>query len=88
MLTSTELPHLHGVTGVNCVRSGSQIIDHITRSTASSRLSRTAVQQDCGLGTYMRNARWLASLGHVFAQVFCAIAKSNFAAAARKESEK
>ena len=36
----------------------------------------------------MRNERWLTSLGHVLAQVSCAIAKSNFAAVTHKESEK
>ena len=36
----------------------------------------------------MRNERWLISLGHVRAQVSCAIAKSYFAAVIREESEK
>ena len=37
--------------------------------------------------TYIRNARSSTSVGHVLAHVFCAIAKSYFAAAAQKESE-
>ena len=42
------------------------------------------MQQDFVEGkTYMRNARWLASLGHVLAQVSCAIANSYLAAVAR-----
>jgi len=36
----------------------------------------------------MRNARWSVSLGHVLAQVSCAIAKSNFAAVTGNWSEK
>ena len=34
--------------------------------------------------TYMRNERWLTSLGHVLAQVSCASANSYFAAVARR----
>ena len=83
VLASPKLPHLNGVAGENYVSNEPQDVDLTTRSTA-----QFAGAAGLWSRTHMRNERWSTSLGHVLAQVSCAIAKSNFAAVTQEESEK